>query len=528
MDLLLIASISFPGAVKYLCYVLPLTFLAYCIADAISTRQLVRKQSEHSLVGSPFGFFWPKFILNVVYAWKATKLAEEGYEKYQNSAFQLIRNEGRVLVLPLSLLEEVSRLPSNIAESTAALERDLVGSFTGVDLILESRLHHSIVQRKLTPRLPLLLPRMEEAVTMAFTNHLPQGEEWTEFQPYKALSYVSARLGAEVIVGPAFCDNPKWLHVAVEYTENLFRTVVVLRCFPKWMHPVLSRVLPSYWEGWRLLRGGQRLLGPKIQELLDKNNAGTWQPQDDKPEDLNVLSWLASLAKGRDRNADVIGHVLVMVALAAVHTTLLRMVNVLYDVVNAGPQLQKELLDEIAVVAARGWHDNGNPYDALEKLDSVLRESQRMSPPTTLGMKRLFKESYTFQDGTHVRRGTYACLPVFAIENDRAKVPNPEEFDGLRAYRAARQGDAGPAGEYLFSSPGPSFLNFGYGKTACPGRFFASVVVKMVIAKALTDYEFKFLPGTERPKNIIAHEFLFTWPWTRMLVRRKKSGSCPF
>lgn len=124
------------------------------------------------------------------------------------------------MVLPLSLLEELSRLPPHIAESTSALERDLVGSFTGVDLILENRLHHSIVQRKLTPRMPLLLPRMEEAVSAAFEKYLPESEDWEEFQPYKALSHVSARLGAEVIVGPAFCDNPDWLNIAVEYTEN--------------------------------------------------------------------------------------------------------------------------------------------------------------------------------------------------------------------------------------------------------------------------------------------------------------------
>ncbi|KAK3942829.1 Ent-kaurene oxidase [Diplogelasinospora grovesii] len=509
-------------------YVVPFFFLAYCTVDAILTRKLVRKQGELPLVGSPLAFV-PRFILNLLYAWKATELAEQGYEKYPNSAFQLVRNEGQVVVLPLSLLEEVSNLPSNIAESTAALERDLVGSFTGVDLILENRLHHSIVQRKLTPRLPLLLTRMEDAVTAAFNKYLPQSENWTEFQPYQAVSYVSARLGAEVIVGPAFSDNPEWLHIAIEYTECLFRTVVVLRCFPAWVRPALSRLLPSYWRGWRILRGGQKLLVPKIQQLLDENDAGTWQPQDDKPEDLNVLSWLASLAKGRDRRADTIGHVLVMVALAAVHTTLLRMVNVLYDVVDAGPRLQKELLDEIASVAKRGWHDNGNPYDALEKLDSVLRESQRLSPPTTLGMKRLFKKAYTFEDGTHVHAGTYTCMPVFAIENDPAKTLNPEEFDGLRAYRAAREAtDDKAAREHLFSSPGPGFLNFGYGKTACPGRFFASVVVKMVTVEALTDYEFKFLDGTGRPKNITIHEFLFVWPWGKMLVRRKEKGSCPF
>ena len=306
------------------------------------------------------------------------------------------------------------------------------------------------------------------------------------------------------------------------------------------MHPFLSKLLPSYWTGWKLLRGGQKLLGPRIQELLDKNDAGQWQPSDDKPEELNVLSWLAGLAKGPDRSTPVIGQVLIMVALATVHTTLLRMVNVLFDVhiTDAGgssEQLRRELVDEIATVAKSGWHDNtnGNPYDRLDKLDSVLRESQRMSPPTTMGMKRWFKQAHTFADGTHVPADTYACMPVFAIENDPSKIPNPERFDGLRAYRASR----GEGGKLLdekeredlkFSSPTPSFLNFGYGKTACPGRFFASVVVKMVMVKALTDYEFKFLPGAERPSNIITHEFLFTWPWNKMLVRRRPKGACPF
>lgn len=299
--------------------------------------------------------------------------------------------------------------------------------------------------------------------------------------------------------------------------------MVILRCLPVWTHRVLARLLPSYWPGQRTL------LGPKVQELLDKNDPGTWVPHDDKPDDLNVLAWLVGLAKGRERNADTLGHVLVLVALAMVHTTLLRMVNVLYDVTDAGPQLRQELLDEMAAVARRGWHDNqhGNPYDALDKLDSVLRESQRLSPPTTMGMKRWFKQAHTLSDGTRVPAGTYACMPVYAVENDPAVVAQPERFDGLRAYRAAREAP-GREADFRFSSPAPNFLNFGYGKTACPGRFVAGVVVKMVVVKALGDYEFQFLPGAPRPSNILAHEFLFTWPWTRMLVRKRQKGTCPF
>ncbi|KAM0817452.1 putative Cytochrome P450 [Seiridium cardinale] len=521
------AAATLPDLARWAFYVFSFLMLLYGVVEAAATRKLVQKQAEHPFVGAPLSFF-PKSLLNLLYALRATDLAQRGYEKYKNKAFQLIRNEGQIVVLPLPLLEELSRLPPNVAEGTAALNGDLVGSYTGVDLILENRLHHSIVQRKLTPRLPLLLPQMEKAVNEGFAGFMPNSEEWTEFRPYQSLAYVSARLNAEPIVGAAFSSNPEWLHTAVEYTENLFRTVVVLRSVPLWMRPVLSRLLPSYWTGWSILRNGQKLLAPKIQELIDRNNAGTWQPENENPDDLNVLSWLSGLAKGRDRSAGIIGHVMIMVALATVHTTLLRMVNVLYDVADAGPELQQELLDEIAAVARRGWNDNGNSYDMLDKLDSVLRESQRISPPTTMGMKRLFKQPYTFQDGTHIRAGTYVAMPVFSIENDPSNTPDPEKFDGLRAYRAAREAGADSAGEHLFSSPGPNFLNFGYGKTACPGRFFASVVVKMVMVKAFTDYEFKFLPGTDRPKNIIAHEFLFTWPWTKMLVRRKTKGTCPF
>lgn len=94
-----------------------------------------------------------------------------------------------------------------------------------------------------------------------------------------------------------------------------------------------------------------------IEKLLAANNAGQWEPRDDNPDDLNILHWLCSLPKRNDRNGDTIGHVLVLVALAIVHTTMLRMVNVLYDVVGSGPQLLEELL----TVEKSGWHANGKP-----------------------------------------------------------------------------------------------------------------------------------------------------------------------
>lgn len=56
-----------------------------------------------------------------------------------------------------------------------------------------------------------------------------------------------------------------------------------------------------------------------------------WSPGT-KEEDFNVISWLVDAAKGGDRDSDTLAHVEVILALESVHTTLFRMVNVLYDI----------------------------------------------------------------------------------------------------------------------------------------------------------------------------------------------------
>ncbi|KAI1447064.1 cytochrome P450 [Annulohypoxylon stygium] len=529
------AKIVFQDKLELIYWVLPFIIISYSAADAFLTRRMVLKQPKYPLVGSQVSLM-PTLILNFLFLGKAVELLQNGYQNFKNSTFQLIRSHGQLTILPLSLLEELAALPVTISNPSAALEQDLMGRYTGINLILENRLHHTIVQRRLTPRLPLLIPRIEQAVVESVEECFPARDEWMECQPYHALGHVSARAAADAIVGPLFSDSKIWLDVAFNYTENLFRTVVILRSLPTWMSGLVYPLLPSYWAGQKYMNMAKQLLRPRLQELIQKSDSREWEPHDNNADELNLLSWLSSMAKGRDREPDTISHVLVLVALASVHTTLLRMVNVLYDIIAAGPELLNELLKEINSVAEDGW--DVNSYDKLHRLDSVLRESQRISPPTTLGMKRLFKKSHTFHDGTYIPAGTYAALPIYAIENDALHTSNPEAYDGLRSFRAREEfekpnndgthADKLAAKEFEFSTPTRTALNFGYGKAACPGRFFASVVIKMVTVRLITQYEFKFLPETGRPKNVMLHEFLFPWPWQRILVRRRKEGQCPF
>lgn len=307
---------------------------------------------------------------------------------------------------------------------------------------------------------------------------------------------------------------------------------MLLRLFPKWTHPILYPLLPSYWQAQGYLRSAKAFLGPRIQELIRKSDTGSWNP-DENNDDLNVLPWLVDAAKGEDRNPDTIAHAELLLAVASVNTTLLRMVNVLYDL-TANRTYFEELRAEVEAQrdSERGWNEKS--YSQLYKMDSFLRESQRMTPPMIMGVRRIFKQPHTFANGLHVPKDTYACVATYAIENDPEIVLDPDIFDGLRSYRHRQLNETDHSGsktfstDHQFTSPEPDALSFGYGKYACPGRHFAALLIKVLIVKLITEYDFKFLPGTERPKNMMIHEFMFCWPWQKMLLKRKYDRSCPF
>ncbi|KAK8043767.1 cytochrome P450 [Apiospora phragmitis] len=495
--------------------------LVYYFINAVSNQ----KHAEYPLVGDKWRIT-PRFKVNFDFFRNGARMVQAGYQAYKSEAFQLLRNEGYIVILPPTLLEELSAVPSPVASPHGALERDLLGPYTGLNLILESRIHHSIVQRKLTPRLPLLTPALEEELRFAFQESFlaPQNGDWAEFQPYQIFGNISARLTARALVGPGFCRDQRWLDVATQFTEDCLSGPMRSGWFKQYSGANQRCSVQNRRGSTHTSAMGttprKDVLRPKINELLRGDQTST--PDGFDPETSNVLSWLAESAKGADRDSDTIAHIEVLLALASVHTTLLRMVNVLYDITASGDDLISELRGEIE--------------SAFDEDSGVLRESQRMSPPTTLGMKRLFKEEFTFSSGLRMPRGTYACMPVYAIENDPANTPNPDRFDGLRYYRAPqstppKRGEVSAAAtaraaeddrERLFTSPGKTALNFGYGKSACPGRFFASLIIKMLFVKLLTEYEFRFLPGHGRPSNLLAHEFLFCWPWQKMLVRRRQ------
>lgn len=103
-------------------------------------------------------------------------------------------------------------------------------------------------------------------------------------------------------------------------------------------------------------------------------------------------------------------------------------------------------------------------------------------------------------DGTHLPAGTNLLAPMAGVAVDDRYYPNPEVFDGLRFYNLRQQStDEAANGRYQFTSIGDTNMNFGLGKHACPGRFFAGSEIKMILAHLLLNYDIKMKDGERRP-----------------------------
>lgn len=77
-----------------------------------------------------------------------------------------------------------------------------------------------------------------------------------------------------------------------------------------------------------------------------------------------------------------------------------------------------------------------------------------------------------------------------AVSLDPAVFPDAARFDPLRFYRLRTAPGADPSA-HQFATVSEDALNFGWGRHACPGRFFAANEIKMVVAAVLLEWDVK-------------------------------------
>ena len=128
-------------------------------------------------------------------------------------------------------------------------------------------------------------------------------------------------------------------------------------------------------------------------------------------------------------------------------------------------------------------------------------------------------EPLTLSDGICIPRGTHFVVASAPILMDPAVIPNAAEFDPLRFYRLRNA--SGEANRHQLTMTTSSELHFGHGKFSCPGRFFAAVELKMILAHVLLNYDLEYPQGMKRPVNMTADDNIFPDPAASLRIKLK-------
>lgn len=178
----------------------------------------------------------------------------------------------------------------------------------------------------------------------------------------------------------------------------------------------------------------------------------------------------------------------------------------LYDLA-AHPEIATELREEIvSVLSANSGIMSTHALQAMKKLDSFLKESLRLHPPGATSFQRKVRRPIRLSTGETIPAGVVIETPTYAVTRDPEIFEDPDQFKPLRFYelrqRYREEGSVEEAARNQFVSVSTKALSFGYGRHACPGRFFAANELKMIVATCIMMFDVRLAGGeTERYKN---------------------------
>ena len=176
----------------------------------------------------------------------------------------------------------------------------------------------------------------------------------------------------------------------------------------------------------------------------------------------------------------------------------------------------KPLREEVEEIIQReGWTKAA--IDQMSKLDSFIKESQRLHPLSiskpmsyiayshkvnafSVAMQRVTVKDHTFTDGTKVPSGTTVAVALDSVHLNDKIYPDALTFDPFRFVKLKEQDATGRKFDIVTTSN--DSLAFGHGRHSCPGRYFAACELKLMFAHVVMNYDVKIENEGVRPKDL--------------------------
>ncbi|KAF8491192.1 cytochrome P450 [Russula emetica] len=429
------------------------------------------------------------------------RMLREGYKNTRPGLFKIANfRRWMVLVVGSELLDDIRRAPDDVL---SMIEPTIEN--TRLDLLnMNDEYHTDIIRSKLTRNIAATFNEVREELIMAMDDFVPTHEDkWVKVPILESLQRVICRATNRIFVGVPLCRDYDYQTLNLTYAVNIVKFGLIIGMFPKPLKPIVTRILSNLPSQ---IRQEIEFIRPIVEERFAKMEE-YGEDWDDKPNDM--LMWLMSEAKGVERSLEGVARRLLLINFAAIHTTSLAshdlqslptVTQVLYRLL-ANPEYLEPLREEVnAVIKEEGWTKTG--VDKMYKIDSFMRETQRLDGLSTLAMSRLVLRPLKLSNGMTIPAGALVAIPASATHRDEVSYPNPDEFDGFRFAKLREDEGDTMTSRYQTASTSSENVVFGLGRHTCPGRFFAVNEVKVLFAHIVATYDIKLEEGKAIPSDV--------------------------
>ncbi|KAI0386473.1 putative cytochrome P450 [Hypomontagnella monticulosa] len=453
--------------------------------------------------------------LKTRYVQEADALLREGYEKFKDAMFQVITPDGLRVFLPRKFAHDLKEYNRHEASGMKALADRHIGHYTTIDH--ESDIMLGAIKIDLNRHLGTFVGDVEHEVAHCFETQFPACDDWTPIDLHDKLLRIVAQASARIFVGYPMCRNEEWLDCSTKFATDVMTGGEKLKQWHPYLRPIAQYFVP---EMTRIRGDHQRALDLLLPEL----NRRLAEPADSNASVHNdMIQWMQDRArKTGDKSFDSkeLANLQMLTATAAIHTTRLAIIHTLYDLA-ARPEYVEPLRDEILQVTK---DSNGilqkQHLTQMRLLDSFMKESQRHSPPSVATFQRKAMIPITLSNGFRIPAGTIVQCNTNILDEAPPEWGDPHAFDGFRFYKL-RTRSPEDVNRFQFASTTYDSMQFGFGRDACPGRFFASNQIKIILAYILSHYDIKFEDGVVgRPKNFMFEVNVLADP-TKMVLFKK-------
>ncbi|KAF2122024.1 cytochrome P450 [Lophiotrema nucula] len=429
----------------------------------------------------------------------SVELVEDGYAKHKDGLYSLWTTDmDRVIVSP-KFMKDFMSLPRSTVRLTASIRH--AGPYTGMDIAEDGDLQFVVCAGQLTQNIGRLAQPVFDEISFALQQKLASvldvnGSFALPIFPLMIQLVTSAT--ARVFVGSELCRNPEWLSTATGYTMDVAKVTTDLNQHYRFLHPIIAPLLASS----KQIKGRFALARKLLLPLIEARRGSSGK---DHPD---MMQWMIDSAKGDDGSTDKLVRRMLFLNMAAIHTTAEATTLALMELC-AQPATVRMLREEMQEALKDDDEISLATLNKLKKTDSFIKESHRLNGLGLMTFNRHLVKPVHLSNGVTLPSGTYISMSHYPIHRDPEFYPDPLKFDPLRYYNLRQK--EGAADRYQFSSISSTEPAWGVGKFACPGRFWASAQIKLILMVLLTKFNIGFPDGqTEKPARKPAGEKLQT------------------